>query len=489
MEGDETSENRGIEEHELSGDEENTDVDYDEDDNTVEVELEKALDLRDLVQLRPVTLELPEKPHHPPEEEAYFDQSEMLKYLNPECVGINSDESDDDDDSNKSPFEKLAQKMEKVTEDGGVLKLTVKHGQGCMVPDGGFVTFHYNAYLEYADETFDSSRLRNRPLKTRIGAKSVIPGLELALQTMKKNEIAKFLIQPFYAYGAMGCPPRIPKNAIVLYEVEVIDFIDYGPAAEFQNMSLEERKKIMFEKAYSIGKAEHQAGNYFFKKQLFGKAIKKYLAGIDILLNTNLKDEQEQDKMEKLIVKLYLNGALCRLRMDQPDRAITMANEVLKRKSNNVKALYCKGKAKSIFHEYKAARHCLQLANRLKPHDPDIIKELRDLEEKQQRELAREKLICSRMLQGQSNTGNNESSNLVLPQHSSEVDEKFKAVVKERLEEFCKDKNLLEMPFPTFLSGPEIHCLATAAEDMGLVFKMLETAKGTIKVCKKQADK
>ena len=30
---------------------------------------------------------------------------------------------------------------------------------------------------------------------------------------MKKNEISRFLIEPQYAYGKMGCPPRIPADS------------------------------------------------------------------------------------------------------------------------------------------------------------------------------------------------------------------------------------------------------------------------------------
>ena len=30
---------------------------------------------------------------------------------------------------------------------------------------------------------------------------------------MKKTELARFLIHPAYAFGEIGCPPRIPPNA------------------------------------------------------------------------------------------------------------------------------------------------------------------------------------------------------------------------------------------------------------------------------------
>lgn len=64
-----------------------------------------------------------------------------------------------------------------------------------------------------------------------------LAGLELGLLTMKKGEFSRFLFKPQYAYGNMGCPPRIPADAVVLYEVEVLDFLDSGQVDDFTALS------------------------------------------------------------------------------------------------------------------------------------------------------------------------------------------------------------------------------------------------------------
>lgn len=58
-------------------------------------------------------------------------------------------------------------------------------------------------------------------------------GLELGILTMRKGEYSRFLFLPEYAYGAMGCPPLIPPVATVLYEVQVLDFLDSAQVDEF----------------------------------------------------------------------------------------------------------------------------------------------------------------------------------------------------------------------------------------------------------------
>ena len=59
--------------------------------------------------------------------------------------------------------------MEDLTGDGGVLKKVLRQGIGPMVPEGAIVRVHYNGYLEYSDEPYDSSRLRNRQQQFALG--------------------------------------------------------------------------------------------------------------------------------------------------------------------------------------------------------------------------------------------------------------------------------------------------------------------------------
>ena len=63
-------------------------------------------------------------------------------------------------------------------------------------------------------------------------------GLEVGVLTMQKGEFSRFLFQPRYAYGDTGCPPFIPPSAVVLYEVEIIDYLDSAKVDDFIELSL-----------------------------------------------------------------------------------------------------------------------------------------------------------------------------------------------------------------------------------------------------------
>lgn len=58
-------------------------------------------------------------------------------------------------------------------------------------------------------------------------------GMELGLLSMRRGELARFLFKPTYAYGTLGCPPLIPPNATVLFEIELIDFLDSAESDKF----------------------------------------------------------------------------------------------------------------------------------------------------------------------------------------------------------------------------------------------------------------
>lgn len=64
-----------------------------------------------------------------------------------------------------------------------------------------------------------------KPFMFTLGSKDVIEGLNITMQSMKKGEISQAVIQPKYAYGKTGKPPLIPGNAIIFYEIEVMDII------------------------------------------------------------------------------------------------------------------------------------------------------------------------------------------------------------------------------------------------------------------------
>ncbi|KAI6072835.1 Peptidyl-prolyl cis-trans isomerase FKBP5 isoform X1 [Aix galericulata] len=120
----------------------------------------------------------------------------------------------------------LAERGEDITpaQDRGVLKIIKRPGNDDESPMiGDKVYVHYKGKLANGKK-FDSSRDRNEPFVFSLGKGQVIKAWDIGVATMKKGEVCYLLCKPEYAYGAAGSAPKIPSNATLFFEVELLDF-------------------------------------------------------------------------------------------------------------------------------------------------------------------------------------------------------------------------------------------------------------------------
>ena len=71
---------------------------------------------------------------------------------------------------------------------------------------------------------FDQNQDREHPFSFRVGRESVIQGWDQVLQQMKVGEKRLVIIPAELAYGSRGSPPSIPKNATLVFEIELLEF-------------------------------------------------------------------------------------------------------------------------------------------------------------------------------------------------------------------------------------------------------------------------
>lgn len=108
-------------------------------------------------------------------------------------------------------------------QDGGILKEIITQGTSQATPSfGSEVTVHYTGTLEDGTQ-FDSSRGRGE-FKFTLGQGQVIKGWDEGVKTMKKGEQAVFTLKSEYAYGESGSPPKIPPNATLIFDIELLSW-------------------------------------------------------------------------------------------------------------------------------------------------------------------------------------------------------------------------------------------------------------------------
>jgi len=62
------------------------------------------------------------------------------------------------------------------------------------------------------------------PLRFKVGVGKVIRGWDEALLTMSAGEKAEITIQPEWAYGKKGVEGKVPPNAVLIFDVELVGF-------------------------------------------------------------------------------------------------------------------------------------------------------------------------------------------------------------------------------------------------------------------------
>ena len=116
--------------------------------------------------------------------------------------------------------------MSNITE---LLKHDHKTGDGAEAVAGQRVTVHYTGWLfdetrdDHKGRKFDSSRDRNEPFTFRLGAGEVIRGWDDGVAGMRVGGQRTLTIPAALGYGSRGAGGVIPPNAVLVFDVELLD--------------------------------------------------------------------------------------------------------------------------------------------------------------------------------------------------------------------------------------------------------------------------
>ncbi|CAL8316838.1 unnamed protein product [Merluccius merluccius] len=271
----------------------------------------------------------------------------------------------------QGPFALLALRMKDVMGEGGFRKEVVQPGEGPTIPREASVLLYYSAFLEYADQPFDTTYNFKYPRMMKLGRDVTLAGLELGLLTMKKGEFSRFLLQPEYAYGEMGCPPLIPPAATILYEVQLVDYFDTAQSDHFMALEPDEQNALPLSVLVSVANTLRSFGNRCFNQGRYDNAKDRYKQVMAALMN-RLKEKEEEEAVKALLLPVYLNLTLTELRLESPRKALKYANRALDIDPQNTKALFRCGQVYMDMHEYEQAQNVLIMAQAKKPFDCDI---------------------------------------------------------------------------------------------------------------------
>lgn len=263
-----------------------------------------------------------------------------------------------------------------VTDDKKVVKKILKEGEGYERPnEGAVVQVKLIGKLQDGTVYVKKGHDDSEPLEFKADEEQVIDGLDKAVMTMKKGEVALLTIAPEYAFGSTGSEQElavVPPNATVTYEVELVSFVKDKESWDMNTTQ---------EKIEAAGKKKEE-GNAFFKAGKYKKAVKRYeKAAKYIEYDTNF-EEEEKKQAKALKITCNLNNAACQLKLKEYKQAEKLCTKVLELESTNVKALYRRAQAYINVADLDLAELDIKKALEIDPNNKDVKLEYKVLKEK-----------------------------------------------------------------------------------------------------------
>ena len=100
----------------------------------------------------------------------------------------------------------------------GIKLVSESEGTGDPVKQGDRVTVRLNGWLNQG-----SPIQENYVGEIVVGSRVAIPGIEYSLEGMKQGGKRKVKISPHLGYKEAGVRNLIPENAVLVYEIEILD--------------------------------------------------------------------------------------------------------------------------------------------------------------------------------------------------------------------------------------------------------------------------
>ncbi|KAG6417218.1 hypothetical protein SASPL_119371 [Salvia splendens] len=264
-----------------------------------------------------------------------------------------------------------------VTDDKKVVKKILKEGEGYERPNEGAIVrlklvgklqdgavFVKKGHGDNEDDLFEFKTDEDQ----------VIEGLDRAVTTMKKGEVALLTIAPEYGFGATESKQElatVPPNSTLSYEIELVSF---DKEKESWDMSTPE-------KIEAAGKKKEE-GNTLFKAGKYARASKRYEKAAKFIEYDTSFTEEEKKQSKALKVSCKLNNAACKLKLKDYKEAEKLCTKVLELESTNVKALYRRAQAYMNMADLDLAEIDIKKALEIDPANRDVKLEYKVLKEK-----------------------------------------------------------------------------------------------------------
>lgn len=281
--------------------------------------------------------------------------------------------------------------------------------------DGTKATFHYKTLLCDDRRTMiDDSSDRDKPMELIIGKKFKLPVWETIIRSMREGEVAEFLCDMSHVVDypqvsrslrriAAGEDPRdgqrhccggiaqLHDHSLGYQDLDILQK-DPQPLIFVITLVKVEEPGTYRQDAWAMTDQEkleavpvlHQEGNQLYKDGKTVEAAAKYYEAIACLKSLQMKEQPGSPDwidLDLKITPLLLNFCQCKLLEGEYYQVLEHCSSILNKYSDNVKALFKRGRAHAAVWNATEAEQDFSRAVELDPSlAPLVAKELKQLE-------------------------------------------------------------------------------------------------------------
>lgn len=296
-------------------------------------------------------------------------------------------------------FKELKKQMVQIPNEK-IYKRTIAEGKGEVMESNMYrIQWTYTMFFEGEKVAFDSTYLGTKQSQI-VTCEDILPGLWLAVMSMKKGEKAEFIIHHSLMWGKYGCVPRIKPKADVFAIIELVNFVDIGRDGEAEQINESDRRKFHILKTKIIEKQKRAIDNFNNRRFVYAKMINQEV--IRELELCQVADDAEQAEQCELLIQLYTHLCDCYLELEDWKKVCSMVNE-LRRLTNvkrNVKLLVNEAVALSNINDgFERSIELLRQAQRIQPNNVKVNKTLASVVEANDKYKAERKEMWQRAFQ------------------------------------------------------------------------------------------
>ncbi|XP_073453392.1 AH receptor-interacting protein [Aquarana catesbeiana] len=281
--------------------------------------------------------------------------------------------------------------------------------------DGTKATFHYKTLLCDEQRTVvDDSSNREKPMELIIGKKFKLPVWETIIRTMGEGEVAEFLCDMTLVLDypqvsrslrriAAGEDPRegqrhccggiaqLHEHSLGYMDLDILQkdpqpliFVITLLKVEEPGTYRQDAWAMTDEEKLQVVPILHQEGNQLYKEGKTAEAAAKYYEAIACLKSLQMKEQPGSPdwiSLDLKITPLLLNFCQCKLLEGEYYQVLEHCSSILNKYSDNVKALFKRGRAHAAVWNASEAEQDFSRAVELDPSlAPLVAKELKQLE-------------------------------------------------------------------------------------------------------------